>query len=83
MFPVLLHTVYDACTVFNPAIDALEGDDVLQLASIIIGAVALLVGTAWQVLVLVQLKKHAANYSAMAMIPYGGEESEALSAERR
>ena len=83
VFPVLLHTVYDACTVFNPAIDALEGDDVLQLASIIIGAVALLVGTAWQVLVLVQLKKHAANYSAMAMIPYGGEESEALSAEQR
>lgn len=78
--PVLLHTVYDASTVFNPAIDALEDNDALQLASIVIGVAALLVGAVWQVLVLVRLKKQAANYSAMATIPDGGEKSEVLSA---
>lgn len=80
VLPVLLHTVYDAGTVFNPAIDALEGDGALQLASIAIGAAVLLAGAVWQVLVLVQLKKQAANYSAMATIPDNGEKSEVLSA---
>ena len=78
VIPALLHTAYDACTVFNPVVD-MTGDDygAPELAGLAAGVVAILVGTVWQIIVLVQLKKRAASYSAMATVPDAGVNPEA------
>ena len=65
--PVLIHTAYDACTVANPALQGLGTgmDETSMLFYLVAGIAAILACAVWQVVVLVKLKKRAAEYSAM------------------
>ena len=67
--PMLAHTVYDACTAFNPAIAAAEENGDVGVFGIVVGIAAIVGYAVWQVVVLVRLKKRAAKYSAIQTVP--------------
>lgn len=64
--PILLHTLYDAFTVFNPAL-ANAANEIDKTAAVWLSSAgaAVLAGIVWQIAVLVKLKKRAEDYSVM------------------
>ena len=71
VLPMLLHTVYDACTVSNPVLQSLdtlgEQADSAEFIFLLVGIVALIGYAIWQFVVLARVKKNAEKYSSMGM----------------
>lgn len=67
IIPIVLHTIFDTLTGFNPAIKAedLESDEVA--VEILAGALCVAVAAVWQCVVVRKLKKRAGEYLAMRL----------------
>lgn len=63
--PVILHTVYDVCTVFNPAIFINNIDDERTGLWVLIGLGCLLFTTIFQFIAIKRVKRDAEEYSKM------------------
>ena len=65
--PVILHTIYDVCTVFNPAIFINNIDDERTGIWILAGLVCLVFTTIFQFIAIKRVKRDAEKYSKMLM----------------
>jgi len=65
--PVILHTIYDVCTVFNPAIFINNIDDERTGIWILIGLVCIVFTTLFQFVAIKRVKRDAEKYSKMLM----------------
>ena len=65
--PVLLHTLYDACTGFNVLLD--NADEDVQLIGLCIGLAGILVWPIIQIMVLRKVKKNAGNLCSLRLLP--------------
>lgn len=63
--PIAVHTVYDACTVFNPAVKAVENGETDEDLALIAGCAAVLIAAVAQFVVLLRVKARSADYCGM------------------
>lgn len=61
--PVLMHTIYDACTVFNPALYLNDFDDYMMGIWLLVGLVCIVFTTVYQFVVIKKIKRDAEKYS--------------------
>lgn len=73
LVPVLMHTLYDACTVFNKFLT--HEDEELQAVGLCIGLAGALAAFVLQIMVLLKCKKSAEKLCSLRLLP---EEREAL-----
>lgn len=67
LVPVLLHTLYDACTVFNKFLT--HEDEDMQMIGICIGLVCALAAFILQIVVLLKCKKNAEKLCSLHLLP--------------
>ena len=68
LIPMIIHTLFDACTIFNPVAnmaEELEADDFLALVWLSIGVLAIISAAIYQFVVLKKTKKEAEKQSSM------------------
>lgn len=68
LIPIIIHTLFDACTIFNPVAnmaEELEADDFIALVWLSIGILAIISAAIYQVVVLKKTKKEAEKQSSM------------------
>ena len=68
LIPIIIHTLFDACTIFNPVAnmaEELEADDFIALVWLSIGILAIISAAIYQVVVLKETKKEAEKQSSM------------------
>lgn len=64
--PVLVHTLLDAFTAFNPALQIAEEDvDAMAIVGLVLALSMLVAATVGQVIVLLRMKKNAQKYCGM------------------
>ena len=71
LIPMIIHTLFDACTIFNPVAnmaEELEADDFIALAWLSIGILAIISAAIYQVVVLKKTKKEAEKQSSMLIV---------------
>ena len=68
LIPMIIHTLFDACTIFNPVANMaaeLEADDFLAIVWLSIGVLAIISAAIYQFVVLKKTKKEAEKQSSM------------------
>ena len=71
LIPMIIHTLFDACTIFNPVAnmaEELETDDFLALVWLSIGVLAITSAAIYQFVVLKKTKKEAEKQSNMLVV---------------
>ena len=71
LIPVIIHTLYDACTVFNPVVnmpEELETEAFIAIVWLSIGILSIIVAAIFQYLVLKNAKKEAEKQSSMLTV---------------
>ena len=71
LIPMIIHTLFDACTIFNPVAnmaEELEADDFIALVWLFIGILAIISAAIYQVVVLKNIKKEAEKQSNMLVV---------------
>ena len=71
LIPIIIHTLFDACTIFNPVAnmaEELEADDFLALVWLSIGILAIISAAIYQFVVLKKTKKEAEKQSSMLVV---------------
>ena len=71
LIPMIIHTLFDACTIFNPVAnmaEELEADDFIALAWLSIGILAIISAAIYQFVVLKNIKKEAEKQSNMLVV---------------
>ena len=71
LIPIIIHTLFDACTIFNPVAnmaEELEADDFIALAWLSIGILAIISAAIYQFVVLKKTKKEAEKQSNMLVV---------------
>lgn len=70
LMPMIIHTLYDACTIFNPVVsmsEELEANDFIAIVWLSIGILSIISATIFQFVVLKKTKKEAEKQSSMLM----------------
>ena len=65
--PVLIHTIYDALTVYNPVIAAVGMDDESMAFWIIMGLIVILCAFVFQIVIIKGMKREAPRLSEMLL----------------
>jgi RsiW-degrading membrane proteinase PrsW (M82 family) len=71
LIPMIIHTLFDACTIFNPVAnmaEELEADDFIALVWLSIGILAIISAAIYQFVVLKKTKKEAEKQSGMLVV---------------
>ena len=71
LIPMIIHTLFDACTIFNPVAnmaEELEADDFIALVWLSIGVLAIISAAIYQFVVLKKTKKEAEKQSGMLVV---------------
>ena len=68
LIPMIIHTLFDTCTIFNPVVnmsEELENNDFIAIVWLSIGILAIIAAAIYQFVVLKKTKKEAEKQSSM------------------
>ena len=71
LIPMIIHTLFDTCTIFNPVVnmsEELENNDFIAIVWLSIGILAIIAAAIYQFVVLKKTKKEAEKQSSMLIV---------------